>query len=439
MCSGTGRCSRSPGSIRSVASRLGDEAGGDVLDHPLARLAPGLQRPVQLEVARGDVLRLDLGAQRQAGRAPRRLGLQADGRVPVDQPGLADRDRGEIGGDLARSRSPSRSAAGPPAGRAARSSRSPTRSSNWSGARSPCSVASPVTRPASVRSTPCSGSAGSIRTSSAAARPAKPSAKLIRPVAASRLPSASTVAGSPAWSRSNASSPASPSTRRRAVSSALRAMDRVIGHAVLEHQLAARDLQLDRDSSAARSDRPTAAARAAPRARSRRAAPPAGRSPAEPRRPKLPSSAAAQHQARRPRRERDRRQHAGAGSAPSRLMPTSISGSSTSSSPPRPLDQHVRPDQLDHPIVAEAQQRVADLDPKPSVSRLQRPLHIRGEPGELDRAARQPRAERRDRDDRERREHGERRNKACEILRITVSLYRCPASTVWPKTGKDRM
>ena len=41
--------------------RLGDHACGDVLGHPLAGLAARLERPVQLEVARGHVLRLDLG------------------------------------------------------------------------------------------------------------------------------------------------------------------------------------------------------------------------------------------------------------------------------------------------------------------------------------------------------------------------------------------
>ena len=101
-----------------------------------------------------------------------------------------------------------------------------------------------------------------------------------------------------------------------------------------------------------------------------------------------------------------------------------------------------RPDQLDHPIVAEAQQRVADLDPKPLVSGCKRPLDVGREPGQLDRPEREPRAERRDRDDRERREHGQQpkqgmRDPADHVIALALlRLRQCGRDPV--KTECDR-
>ena len=59
----------------------------------------------------------------------------------------------------------------------------------------------------------------------------------------------------------------------------------------------------------------------------------------------------------------------------------------------RRLDLHVDPDQLEHPVVAEAQLRVADRDPDPLVGGRERALDGRREPGQLDRPRREARAE----------------------------------------------
>ena len=50
------------------------------------------------------------------------------------------------------------------------------------------------------------------------------------------------------------------------------------------------------------------------------------------------------------------------------------------------LGADVDADQLDRPRIVEAQLGVAHLDPDPPVGRRQRPLDVRGEPGQLDRA-----------------------------------------------------
>ena len=72
----------------------------------------------------------------------------------------------------------------------------------------------------------------------------------------------------------------------------------------------------------------------------------------------------------------------------------------------RPRGADVDADQLDDPIVAEAQLRVADRDPGALVGGCQRSLDVGREPAQLDRPDRQPRAKGRDRDDDDRRERG---------------------------------